>query len=188
MCTYIASFKSCAKLKVRFVYSQAVSQSGWIRMLTYATIFIVSIVVAVVALVFYRFVSESSKSVLSSKGPISLVTPSPQNDQSHRAVTGTPASLSPTGRAVPANVARPAPAIPTRTVDWGWEENGNQVREQHPHHSKGAVGSKHCSLYDVDPTAPPKRDVTWPHREEKLETGGTAYKVTRKGPSGNPPS
>jgi len=103
-------------------------------------------------------------------------------------VTGKPASLSPTGRAVPTNITSPTPAMPTGNVDWGWQESENQIREHHPHHSTGADGSKHCSLYNADPAAPAKKDVTWPHREEKLETGGKAYKVTRKTTPGEPPT
>ena len=159
-------------------------------MLTYATIFIASIIVAVLALVLYRVVAHSSKSVLSSKEPISLVssTPGHQKGQSRGNVTGIPASLSPTGRTVPANFARPTPAMPSGNADWGWQGNDNRVREQHTPHSAGAAGSKHCSLYDVDPAVAAKRDVTWPHREEKTETAGKAYKVTRKVRSGRPPT
>jgi len=149
-------------------------------MLTYATIFIASIILAVVAIAFYRVIANSSKSVLSSKGPVSIIssTPNPRKGPTHGTVTSATPALK--NHVAPVNVARVTPAMPTGHIDWGWKDSGNQVREQHPHHSANAVGRKHCSLYDVDPTAPAKRDVTWPHREEKHEAGGKAYKVTRK--------
>ena len=152
-------------------------------MLTYTTLFIVCIIVAVVALVLYRVVS-SSRSILSSKEPVSFISSAsnPKKSKGFEPVPATPGYSGPNKRAAPASYAGLTPAAPTPNdnANWGWAEGGNQVREQHPHHSPSDPNAKHCSLYDVDPVAPPKRDVSWPHREDKLETGGTAYKVTRK--------
>jgi hypothetical protein len=151
-------------------------------MLTYTTLFIVCMVVAVVALVLYRVVT-SSRSILSSKEPVSMISSSPGAKKHHGVdpVPATPAYSGPNRRAAPASFAGLTPAAPTggESVEWGWKDNRNQVREQHPHHSS-EPDARHCSLYDVDPTAPAKKNHSWPHREDKFETGGTAYKVTRR--------
>jgi len=154
-------------------------------MLTYTTIFIASLILAVVGLVLYRVITASSESVLNSKGPVSLISSTTNSPigESPYVVADAPAFPDKSSRIASANVAGPSPVMPAGDVDWGWQTDENQVREQHPHHSTGAVDSGHCSLFDVDPTAPPvKRDVTWPHSEEKHEAGGSAYKVTRKAP------
>ena len=153
-------------------------------MFTYTTIFIGSLIVAVIALVVYRVVMDTSKSILSSKGPVSLIssTTNPRSGESPFAVAGTPGSPGQGSHATPQNIAKTHPAMPPENTDWGWQTKGNQVREQQAHHATGAADTKHCSLYDVDPAAPTDLGDAWPHREEKLEAGGKAYKVTRKVP------
>ena len=154
-------------------------------MLTYTTIFIASIVLALVALVFYRVAMQSSKSILSSKGPVSIIsTPNLQKGTAPFTTTGTPALAGQKSDVSPGNIAKTHPAKPTKKVDWGWQTDKDQVRECHPHHttaSGGNTGTGHCSLYNVaDPVAPPNRSAGRLHREEKREAYGKAYKVTRK--------
>lgn len=148
-------------------------------MLTYATIFIASVIVAVVAIVFYRVVSSSSNSILNSKAPLSIVTGS-QESKTQANITGEPVSAGGYNRVATEGLARVTPAVPTENIDWGWQQKGGQVREQGSHQSKGGDASKHCSLYDVDPTASAKPFKPRLHREDKVEAGGKAYKVTRK--------
>lgn len=148
-------------------------------MLTYATIFIASVIIAVVAIVFYRVVSSSSKSILNSKVPVSIVTGS-QESKTHATITGEQVPAGGYNRVASEGLARVTPAVPTENTDWGWQDKGGQVREQGPHHSTGGDATEHCSLYDVDPTAQPKTFKPRLHREDKLEAGGKAYKVTRK--------
>jgi hypothetical protein len=152
-------------------------------MLTYTTIFIASIILALIAIVIYRVVMVSSKSVLSSKGPISIIsnTMNPQNGTAPFTTMGTPAVSGQKSHVTPGHIAKTYPAMPTEKTDWGWQTDGNQVRERHPHHRTDGANTKHCSLYnDADPVAPVNRSVGRPQREEKLETFGKAYKVTRK--------
>lgn len=148
-------------------------------MLTYATIFIASVIVAVVAIVFYRVVSSSSKSILNSKVPVSIVSGS-QKSKTHATITGETVPAGGYNRVASEGLARVTPAVPTENVDWGWQEKRGQVREQGPHHAAGGTTTRHCSLYDVDPTAPAKPFKPRLHREDKIEAGGKAYKVTRK--------
>ena len=151
-------------------------------MLTYTTIFIASIVLALIALVFYRVVMQSSKSILSSKGPVSINSiPSPQKGPAPFTTTGTPALAGQKSHDTPAHEAATHPAMPTEKIDWGWKTGGNHVREHTPHHATGGVNTGHCSLYnDVDPVAAPNQSAGRLHREEKREAYGKAYKVTRK--------
>lgn len=151
-------------------------------MLTYTTIFIASIVLALIALVFYRLALQSGKSILSSKEPVSIIsTPNPHNGTAPFTTAGTPALAGQKSHVTPGHIARTHPAKPTDKVDSGWQTDGNQVREQHPHHATGGGKTGHCSLYnDADPVAPPNRSAGGLHREEKCEAYGKAYKVARK--------
>ena len=154
-------------------------------MFTYTTIFIGSLITAVIALAVYRLVAGTSKSILSSKGPVSSVssTTYPRTNQTPLAVADTPAWPGERINATPGSMAGTKLTKPSENSDWGWQTKGNKVREQQAHHATGTADTKHCSLYDVDPTAPPtNRGDVWPHREEKLEPAGKAYKVTRRVP------
>lgn len=151
-------------------------------MLTYATIFIASVFVAVVAIVFHRVITSSSKSILSSKGPVSIIssTPNPQESKAGETAASTPVHPGGYNRAAAAVWAGKSPAAPTESVDWGWKDSGKQDQvKKTPQHTTESPNTGHCSLYDVDPTAPAERDMVWPHREEKQEAGGAAYKVKR---------
>ena len=151
-------------------------------MFTYTTLFIGSLIVAVIALVVYRVVMSTSRSILSSKGPVSIIshTTNRRPGESPFAVAGTLASPNQGSHATPQNIAKTHPALPTEKVDWGWQTKGNQVRVQKARQATAAANTSHCSLYDVDPTTPTDLSDAWPHREDKLEPGGNSYKVTRK--------
>lgn len=132
-------------------------------MFTYTTLFIGSLILAVIGLVVYRVIEGTSRSILSSKGPVSIVSSTTELPTAHAPLAVADAAAWPSAR------VNAAPL--------------NQVREQPPHQATAAASTKHCSLYDVDPTAPPtSRNDVWPHREEKLESAGKAYKVTRNVP------
>jgi hypothetical protein len=150
-------------------------------MLTYTTIFIASIILALIALVFYRVI-VSSKSILSSKEPFSIIsTPNPEKGKAPFTTTGTPAFAGQNSSVTPERMAKTHPAMPTEYVDWGWETGGNHVREHRPHHTTGGGNTEHCSLYnDADSVAPPNWSAGRLHREDKREAYGNTYKVTRK--------
>lgn len=156
-------------------------------MLTYATILIASLIVALVVLFFYKIVSDSSRSIFRSKQPIALTESTanhPIDKTAHNTVTS--ASVPPGGKArvtPPPKINQIYPAMPTETIDWGWQGSGNKLREQNPQHGASAGNVAHCSLYDVstaEPTVNSNQQTGWPHREDKIESGGKAYKVTRK--------
>jgi len=135
-------------------------------MLSYTTLFIGSVIVSVIAIVVYRLAMGTSRSILSAKGPLSITTHA-TNPQSGHATVGVGGAA-----AWPKESIHAAPPV-------------QQVREPQPPQATGDVNASHCSLYSADPTAPTNRAEEWPHREEKIEASGTAYKVTRKA---SPPS
>lgn len=152
-------------------------------MFTYATIFIGSIFIALIALVVYRVFMGSSRSILSSREPISLNSSSTHSRAGKKAsaVANAPAWPAERVHAKPGSMAGAQLNTPSENADWHWQTRENKVSQQQAHHAKSGVSDKHCSLYDVDPTAPPVNlSDAWPHREEKSESAGTAYKVTRK--------
>jgi len=154
-------------------------------MFTYATIFLGSIVVALIALVVYRVFMGSSRSILSSKEPVSLYSSntSPRTNHTPLAVADAPAWPGERVHATPGSMAGAKPAASSEDTDWAWQTKENKVSAQQTHHATDAAKNKHCSLYDVDPTAPPvDRGDVWPHREEKVEPAGKAYRVTRHVP------
>jgi len=156
-------------------------------MLTYATILIASLIVALVVLFFYKIVSDSSRSIYRSKQPIALTDSTPNHPNNKTAHNTVGSASAPQGGKVrvttPPKINQIYPAMPTETVDWGWQGSGNQLREQGPQHGASSANASHCSLYDVstaEPTVNSNQQSGWPHREDKIEPGGKAYKVTRK--------
>jgi len=151
-------------------------------MLTYTTIFIASMVLAVIALVFYRVVMQSSKSILSAKGPVSInSTPGSQKSTAPFTTTGTSALTSQKSHLTPAREAATHPAMPSEKIDWGWKTGGTHVREQRQLHATGGGNTGHCSLYnDLNPAASSNQRAGRLHREDKREAYGKAYKVTRR--------
>jgi hypothetical protein len=142
-------------------------------MFTYVTIFVASVVVALVGRFIYKTISDSSRSVYSSKERVAIIASS--KDSKGKTADKTVSEQN--SRVTPKNLAKTHPAMPTEHVDWGWQGNAGQVSEP---------ATSHCSLYDAnsdpEPTTRTRPNSGWPRREEKLEAGGRSYKVTRKEP------
>jgi len=155
-------------------------------MLTYTTLFVASLIVAAVIFFLYRVISDSSRSVYSSKNPLAIID---STQGPHKDTTGSagpaykPTPFGQDGHASPKHVARSNPAMPTETVNWGWQGSGGQLREPQLHLAKAAGESRHCSLFDVNATETRPQTGQYTgrlHREEKLNSTGRTYKVTRK--------
>ena len=156
-------------------------------MLTYATILIASLIVAVVALFLYKVISDSSRSVYSSKNGIAITDRSPvgqKNKARHSAVTDALNSLDDRSLVTPGSMAKTIPAMPSSDSSGPvWQGGGNQASGQLAHHGAGGADASHCSLYDVsvaEPKLKRNRNTGWPYREEKAESSGRVYKVKRK--------
>jgi len=149
-------------------------------MLTYATILIASLILAVVALFLYNVISDSSRSVYSSKDRIAIIDRHPVEQKgkaSHSAVTNTLNSVDRSGGVTRRNTANTVPAMPVDS-----SERGKQVPGQPAHRGAGVAHASHCSLYDVSAAKPEgkhNQNTGWPHREERREPGGKVYKVKR---------
>jgi len=149
-------------------------------MLTYATIFIASLILAVVALFLYKVISDSSRSVYSSKDRIAIISRDPDENKGkarHSAVTNALDSIEGRDGAMQWSMAKGTPAMSA-----GSSGRSNQTSGQLAHHAAGVADASHCSLYDVgtaEPTREQTRNTGWLSREERSEPGGRVYKVKR---------
>ena len=159
-------------------------------MFTYTSLFLVSLLVAIVARFLYKKTTESSASVYNTKLPTAelahLDTPVKRKIKTDDGVdTAYPTDLR--GRGTYAYLAGDEAVDTFDSLDF-------EIAEDAPHewpdpvhavpvNHAGPAKSSGCSLYDLDPTEPDTIQgaaAAWPKREDKVETGGKAYKVTRK--------
>jgi hypothetical protein len=155
-------------------------------MFTYTSLFLVSLLVAILARIFYKSMSEKSGSVYSTKLPSAelahLDKPVKHKIKVDDGVdTAYPADLRNRGtfaylsddqefQVIDAQVAEDAPNE--------WPQSVHAVPIDH-----GKQAESRCSLFELDSAEPDMVQepvAAWPQREEKVETGGKAYKVTRK--------
>lgn len=142
-------------------------------------------IIAVVALFLYTVISDSSRSVYSSKNPIAIINRNPAEKKDKARPSATTGALNSPDRnsgVTPRNLAQTVPAKPVESVEWGWKGSTDQGGEQHAHPETGAAKVRHCSLYDVNASEPrvkQNQNANWPYREEKREPGGKVYKVKR---------
>jgi hypothetical protein len=149
-------------------------------MLTYATILIACLILAVVGLFLYNVISDSSRSVYSSKDRIAIIDRHPEENKvkaKHGAVTNALNSIDKRDGVPQWSMAESTPAMPA-----GNSGRGNQVPGQLAHHGAGVADVSHCSLYNVNAAEPESkntRNAGWLSREDRREPGGKVYKVKR---------
>lgn len=151
------------------------SRTGSIKMLTYAIIFLVCFVVALVARAVYQAIADTSRSVYRSKEPIAIIT-RPSNQQK-AAVAGAGSAVAGTQAQkeweAPAKAwdefTRPGPSEFNDSVEWAAPKNANKPGENQPQFATSNGSASHCSLYDVDAvTAEPqvRQNTGLPVREQ----------------------
>jgi len=160
-------------------------------MFTYTSLFLVSLLVAIVARVMFKKAQDASGSVYNTKLPNAelahLETQTKHQAKTDDGVdTAYPTDLR--GRGTYAYLTGDEASDQADGIDF-------QIAEDTPHewpesvhavpvnHASPAKASGHCSLYELDPTeaeAVEEPAAAWPVREDRVETGGKAYKVTRK--------
>lgn len=156
-------------------------------MFTYTSLFLVSLLVAIVARVFYKSMAEKSGSVYNTKLPNAelahLDKPAKRKSVVDEGVdTAYPTDLR--GRGTYAYLVgnEDVKAVDTQVAEDAPHEWPQTVHAVPVDHNKQA--ENHCSLYELDSAEPAaavqEPPAAWPQREEKVETGGKAYKVTRK--------
>ena len=152
-------------------------------MLFYTAMFIVSLILAVVILGFYRTSRDTSKAIYTTLVPARVDhNPSADLNDTVAQKTGTNAE-SPLGRKsrqTPRNLARTHRAKSIEQTPWGWPgHKRHQVRKLPTHFAR------HNSLNDApsaDSASAQSQKVGWPYRGGMLKTDGKVYRVTRKIP------
>jgi len=150
-------------------------------MFTYTSLFLICALVAIVARVVYKSMAEKTGSVYNTKLPnaelVHVDAPVKRKSVVDEGVdTAYPTDLR--NRGTYAYMANPADAQVTEEAPHEWPEPVHAVPVDH-----SKVAENHCSLYAPDsaePEAVQEPAAVWPHREEQVETGGKAYKVSRK--------
>lgn len=147
-------------------------------MFFYTSLFVASIIVAVVILYLYNAVVDVGRTVYKALLPSSkdnLTAHIPEEALS----TTINETLTPWGwsdESSQAKVGRTNRSLSSKQTPWGWKGNDRVIRE---HGAKsGAAIAKTGN--ESNSTENPAATVGWPYREEKFEFAGKAYKVTRK--------
>jgi hypothetical protein len=155
-------------------------------MLLYATIFIVSLVLAGGIVWFYRTSADTSKAIYNTVIPLSEVkhpADHAKRSAAQKAGVKTPQPWGQKAHQTPGNLARTHAALPTDQAPWGWPGSASQVGEKRNKYGARKRKAAHCSLYEQNKSEPKSSrnpDVGWPYREEKTEANGNVYKVTRR--------
>lgn len=148
-------------------------------MFFYTSLFIASLIVALVALWLYHALADIGKVVYRAILPSSKGNPADHLEPAavlRTTINDTPTPWGWGDDAKPSQAARTAKIAPSDSVPWGWPGNNNKIRE-------------HGNNYDlnagrplVEPNAAKKQKATtgWPYREEKFDFAGKSYKVSRK--------
>lgn len=155
-------------------------------MLFYATIFIVSLVLAGGIVWFYRTSADTSKAIYDTVIPLSEIkhpADHAKRSAAQKAGVKTPQPWGQKAHQTPGNLARTHAAVPTTEIPWGWKGSEKQVGEKRRHNGSRKSKAAHCSLYEENKSKPKSLrnpNVGWPYRKEMTETNGRAYKVTRR--------
>lgn len=149
-------------------------------MFFYISLFVASIIAAFVALYLFNLLVNAGKAIQKSWLPSAKGNPTRHVAgvrYGTAADTSTPWGWK--GHSSPAGAARRHPAKPAVKAPWGWQ--GNAVREsgQSTKNTSGLDAFIENSTHEKPETAG-NPTVGWPYREEKKESAGRAYKVTRK--------
>lgn len=153
-------------------------------MFFYTSLFVASILVAVVILYLYNAVLDVGRTVYRALLPSSkdkLTAPTPKEALSSTVnETLTPWGWS--NESSQAKVGRTNRALSSKQTPWGWKGNDRVIRE-HGAKSRAANGLDGLTAKtgnESNMAENPVATVGWPYREEKFEFAGKSYKVTRK--------
>lgn len=142
-------------------------------MLAYTTILLVCLLLAAVSVFIYRMVSNSSRSVYSSKQPIGTILRSPdhsKDDVASHAVAGAAHHTGRTDKLMSWRSAKLQPAMPSEQFYDNPQSHGVQLSAQPHGHGTGVGKVSGCSLYDVD-TAKAEIENNRVAAEERVGSG-----------------
>ena len=147
-------------------------------MLFYAIILVASLIVAIVIQYAYSIISEARRSASSSNEPIVSIRHFPRHKRNKTARRDILNPALEPGQTMGWNSAKTQPAMPSDRDDWYWKGSKATVHSQNPGHGTGVFNNSRSSSHAAV-TAKPTVNSEWPHHQDKIESNGTAYKVTR---------
>lgn len=154
-------------------------------MLFYISLFIASVIAAIVILYVYNAIVDIGKEVYrsflpsakrKSKGEVTNHVSEPSYSSR---INETPTPWGWQSHSTPATSARTHPAPPVENTPWGWKGKNEGRTDSGNESSSGLDGYLNKTSYGSEPVATPKPTVGWPYREEKSEMAGKAYKIKR---------
>ena len=158
-------------------------------MFFYTTLFIASLIVALVIVWLYNAVADVAKQVYRAMLPSAKnnLTDHVKDVPMRTSINDTPTPWGWNGHGTPKHAAKThaaKPEMPSAATPWGWAGNDREIREHGSAHAF-PNGSKTETAFKsyankLKPAQKPKEKVGWPYREEKFEFAGKSYKVTRK--------
>lgn len=148
-------------------------------MLFYTSLFVASLIVALIALWLYHVLTDIGKAVYHAILPSSKGNPTDHLDS--KAVLRTTINDTPTPwgwgeHSKPLQVARTTNIAPSDAVPWGWPGSDNIPRKRGKHYDLNAG----ALLTESKPRDNEKAAIGWPYREETFDFAGKSYKVSRK--------
>jgi len=147
-------------------------------MLVYAIILVASLIVAIIIQYAYSIISEARRSASSSNEPIVSIRHFPRHKRNKTTRSDILNPALEAGQTMGWNAAKTQPAAPSDRDDWYWKGTKPTVHSQQPGHGTGVFNNSRPSSHG---TASARSTVNpeWPHRQDKNDSNGTAYKVTR---------
>jgi len=148
-------------------------------MFFYTSLFVASLIVALVVLWLYHAIADVGKAVYRAILPSSKGNPADHLEAEtvlRTTINDTPTPWGWGDHAKPSQAARTAKIAPSDSVPWGWPGNNNEIREHGQHYDLNAGKA----LTEPGAAKKPKPVTGWPYREEKFDFAGKSYKVSRK--------
>ena len=155
-------------------------------MFFYTSLFIASLIVALVIVWLYNSVADVAKQVYKA------ILPSSKNNYTgqardvplHTTINDTPTPWGWNSHETPKTVAKTHAALPSQATPWGWSGNDREIRGRGASHAipNGSKTKAGLMGYGSKPKTAEKSNqkTGWPYREEEFEVAGKSYKVTRK--------
>ena len=147
-------------------------------MFFYTSLFVASLIVALVIVWLFNAMKNAGKAVYSA-----ILPSSKNNPASHvkervllTTVNDTPTPWGWKSSDTPRNMARRHAAQSSERTSWGWKGKGHDIDGRQAHRNT------HDNKIVARPAASSMKNVGWPYREEKLSSHGKANTVKRKAP------
>lgn len=148
-------------------------------MFFYTSLFVASLIVALIVLWLYHAIADVGKAVYRAMLPSSKDNPTDHLERDtvlRTTINDTPTPWGWGEHAKPSQAARATRIAPSESVPWGWPGNDNKIRE----HGKQYDLNAGVALTEPVPDDKKKSTTGWPYREEKFDFAGKSYKVSRK--------